>query len=211
MKRRRPRTVTGRGLTWSHAWCHETVLERRKEIAPRLLDFVKDGDLTIVEKPGRDVEEVADLVEQCEDSGLLDQVGVDNAGIGAIVDAIVDRGIEYERIVGIPQGYKLMGAIKTVERKLAGRDLAHGGRPLMNWCVGNAKPEPRGSAVLITKQVSGSAKIDPSRRRVGAVITASRRGNRPSPYLARVRGGSQGGASWPRSPGRSFSPAGLRL
>lgn len=154
-------TGTGRWLTWSHAWCHETVLERRKEIAPRLLDFVNDGDLTIVEKPGRDVEEVADLVEQCEDSGLLDQVGVDNAGIGAIVDAIVDRGIEYERIVGIPQGYKLMGAIKTVERKLAGRDLAHGGRPLMNWCVGNAKPEPRGSAVLITKQVSGSAKIDP--------------------------------------------------
>jgi putative transposase len=32
---------------------------------------------------------------------------------------------------------------------------------LLAWCVGNAKVEPRGNAVLITKQASGSGKIDP--------------------------------------------------
>jgi phage terminase large subunit-like protein len=61
-------TVTGREretrrwVTWSHAWAHKIVLERRKEIAARLLDFVKAGDLTLVENPGEDVEQVADIV-----------------------------------------------------------------------------------------------------------------------------------------------------
>lgn len=152
---------TGAWLTWSHAWAHRIVLERRKEIAPLLLDFQQQGDLTIVGEVGEDVREVADYIEQIEEAGLLDQVGVDPAGIGAIVDEIVERGIDHDRIVGIPQGWKLAGAIKTTERKLAGKQIQHGGRKMMTWSVSNAKVEPRGNAVMITKQTSGTAKIDP--------------------------------------------------
>ena len=57
--------------------------------------------------------------------------------------------------------WKLHGAIKTAERRLAGKRLIHAGRPLMAWCVGNAKIVQAGNAVTITKQASGSAKIDP--------------------------------------------------
>ena len=81
--------------------------------------------------------------------------------IGAIVDALVTRGIPMELIVGISQGWKLYGAIQTAERKLAEGKLWHSGQELMAWCVGNAKVEPRGNAFLITKQTSGRAKIDP--------------------------------------------------
>ena len=59
------------------------------------------------------------------------------------------------------QGWKLSGAIKTAERKLALRTLLHGGRALMAWAVSNARVEPKGNAIFITKQASGTAKIDP--------------------------------------------------
>jgi len=157
---------TKRWLLWSHAWAHEIVLERRKSEAPKLRDFEADGHLTIVGLPGDDVRDVADIVCRIEEMGLLadkSAIGVDSVGIGDIVDELTSeaRGIEIERIVGISQGWKLSGAIKTAERKLAGGEIEHGGGPMMAWCVGNARVEAKGNAILITKQVSGTAKIDP--------------------------------------------------
>jgi phage terminase large subunit-like protein len=88
--------------------------------------------------------------------------GLDPFGVGAIVDARAEVGIAgNDRVVGITQGWKLTGAIKTAERKLADGTFRHGGCGLMAWAVGNAKVEPRGNAIAITKQASGSAKIDP--------------------------------------------------
>lgn len=161
-------------LVWTHAWAHPQVLERRKSEAERLRDFARDGDLTIVEKIGDDVEEFADVVQRCYESGLLDRIGVDPHGIGAIVDAITQRGIPQTLIVSITQGWKMVGAIKTAERKLAERTMTHGGQPMMAWCVGNAKVEPRGNAIVITKQASGYAKIDPLMAMLDAVDLMSR-------------------------------------
>jgi len=154
---------TGNWLCWSHAWAHPIVLDRRKEIATKLLDFQADGDLTIVGRIGEDLQEVADVAKQCEDSGLLDRVGVDPAGIETTLEAVKDAcGWEdNSRFVGVPQGWKLQGAIKSTERRLAEGTLHHGDTRLMAWSVGNAKVEPRGNAVMITKQTAGSAKIDP--------------------------------------------------
>lgn len=160
---------TRRWLVWTHAWAHRIVLERRKEIAPRLLDFQKDGDLTIVDRPGDDVVEVADLICRVRDAGLLPEkhaIGVDAAGIGDIVDELTseERGFDAGtdgQIVAISQGWRLNGAIKTTERKIAGGELIHGGQPLMAWCVGNARIEQQKNAISINKQVSGTAKIDP--------------------------------------------------
>lgn len=148
-------------LLWTHAWAHPSVLERRKAEAPRFRDFASDGDLTLVERIGQDVDEVADICLMVYEAGLLDQIGVDPAGIGSIVEALVAREIPQDKIIGISQGWRLGGAIKTTERKLAEGGIVHGRQALMAWCCSNAKVEPRGNSILITKQASGSAKIDP--------------------------------------------------
>lgn len=152
---------TGEWLAWVRAWAHPSVLERRKEIAPRLHDFAQDGDLVLVTQIGDDVAELGAIVAEVEDYGLLDKVGIDPAGVGGMLDALVAAGVPQEKIIGISQGWRLGGAIKTTERKLAEGVLKHCGQPLMAWCVSNAKVEPKGNAILITKQASGSAKIDP--------------------------------------------------
>lgn len=160
-------------LLWTHAWAHPSVMERRKSEAPRFLDFARDGDLTIVRQIGDDVDQVADLVAQIEGAGLLDKVGVDQHGLGGILDALDAAEVPADKIVGVSQGWKMNGAIKTAERKLAEGTLIHGGQPLMAWCVGNAKVEPKGNAVSITKQAAGLAKIDPLMATFNAVSLLS--------------------------------------
>ncbi|MCK2180140.1 terminase large subunit [Hafnia paralvei] len=148
-------------LSWCHAWAHKIVLERRKSEASRLLDFQRDGDLTIVDSVGQDTEQLADYVGRIHEADLLDKVGIDPSGVGSILDALTEVEIPAESVVGVSQGWRLGGAIKTTERKLAEGVLVHGGQPMMAWCVGNARVEPKGNAILITKQASGKGKIDP--------------------------------------------------
>ncbi|MCY0389621.1 terminase large subunit [Robbsia sp. Bb-Pol-6] len=152
---------TRRWLLWTHAWAHPSVFDRRKEIAPALRDFEKAGDLTVVDQMGDDVMQVAEIVSMIEVAGLLDRVGADPAGIGAVLDALVEADVPQDKVIGISQGWKLSGAIKTAERKLAEGVLIHGGQSLMAWSVGNARVVPVGNAVNITKQASGTSKIDP--------------------------------------------------
>ena len=164
---------TGKWLHWGHAWAHPSVLERRKSEAARIRDFANDGDLTIVAEIGDDVAELAEIVARAEASGLLDKVGIDPGGIGAILEALASAGVPEDKILGISQGWKLNGSIKTAERKLAEGELLHAGRPMMAWAVSNAKVEPRGNAITITKQASGTAKIDPLMALLNAVSLLS--------------------------------------
>ncbi|MEH6434300.1 terminase large subunit [Massilia sp. DD77] len=153
---------TGKWLAWTRAWAHPIALERRKSEESKYNDFEQQGDLVIIEQLPGDVAAVAAVVKEVNESGLLASVGLDPEKTHKVMfQALVDAEIDESKCFGISQGWKLIGAISVTERKLAEGVLLHGGQPLMNWCVGNAKIEPRGNAALITKQASGTGKIDP--------------------------------------------------
>ena len=69
-------------------------------------------------------------MEKVKGTKKLAGVGVDALGIGGIVDALAKIGVTQEAnlLVGIRQGISLMGAIKTVERKLVDGSFKHGGQ-----------------------------------------------------------------------------------
>lgn len=150
-------------LLWSHAWCHHGVLDRRRSIASKLREFEDAGELTIVADQLDDLSAIIAIIARVKDSGLLGSVAVDPAGLGELVDELAQIGVSQEAktLVGIGQGYRLMNAIKTAERKLAGGTLLHSGSGLMSWCVGNVRIEPTATAIRATKMNAGDAKIDP--------------------------------------------------
>lgn len=155
---------TRKWMHWGKAWVHRSVLKLRQTEAPKFLELENTGDLVIVDDLSEGRAAIADYVAHIEDAGLLadkDAVGVDPMGVGLIVDEIVSKGIDRERIVGIPQGWQLNGAIKAAEVKLSEGTLVHSSQPIMVYAVGNAKVEPKGNAITITKQAAGTAKIDP--------------------------------------------------
>lgn len=146
---------------WTRAWCHTIALERRMSIAPMLKGFEKDGDLIIVKNIGDESEQVAQLCKQIHDSGKLDSIGLDPLGIGTLIEELTAVEIPEDKLIGVSQGFKMAGYIKTSENKIARKHLLHADQDMMAWCVGNSRTVVRGSGTMISKAESGTAKIDP--------------------------------------------------
>ena len=183
--------VTRQWLLWNKAWAHDDVLKRRTDIASRLMDFQGQGDLTICSDAMDPIMQAADLVERVKDSGLLPEengVGVDPAGVAALVDELEARGIGIGLQVAVRQGYALSPASWGSEIKLKNGSLKHAAQPLMAWCVGNAKAEVKGGAVVITKQSAGRAKIDPLVASFNAIMLMARNPAAQGPSVYETRG-----------------------
>ena len=59
-----------------------------------------------------------------------------------------------------------------IRAQTCGQITRHGGQRLMAWAVANARVEPKGNAIVITKQASGSA-IDPLTAAFNAIALMS--------------------------------------
>jgi phage terminase large subunit-like protein len=155
--------ATREWLSWSRAWANPKVLEVRKDIASQLRDFETEGSLAICEVPN-DVAELASIVAGIMATGLLPEtnaIGVDPNNAAAVIDALFAVGVVDKMIRRLLQGPALAPALWGLERKLSDGTFWHADQLLMAWVMGNAKIEQRGNAVMVTKQISGRAKIDP--------------------------------------------------
>ncbi|MCF6111987.1 terminase large subunit [Mesorhizobium muleiense] len=154
---------TRRWLVWTHAFAHPKVLEIRKEIAPRLLDFEDEGSLTFCQV-SEYIEKIAAIAEQVRDAGLLPEknaVGFDPNNIAAFVDALAKKQITGLMLHRLRQGPALSPALWGLEHKLSDDTISHDGSAMMAWSVGNVKIEVKGNGNMATKQAAGRTKIDP--------------------------------------------------
>lgn len=153
-------------LVWNHAFAHSKVLQARKEIAPRLRNFEHEGSLTICNSPAAIVEGLTKAVKVVAESGLLPEkeaVGIDPNNAAAVFEALFAAGVDdtMVRRLRVTPGDALSPAWWGLEFKLGDGTLKHAALDLMNWVVGNAKVVRKGNGILITKEVAGTAKIDP--------------------------------------------------
>ncbi|APO53468.1 terminase large subunit [Bradyrhizobium diazoefficiens] len=155
--------VTRHWLSWCYGWADPIVLQRRKEIAAQLDDFVKEESFKIVDIAAAHAD-LAAIVARVVASGLLPQknaVGIDPNRAAALFEALFGAGVTEDMIRRLLQGPALAPAVYGLDIKLADATYFHADQALMTWVVGNAKVEQRGNADMITKQVAGRAKIDP--------------------------------------------------
>jgi phage terminase large subunit-like protein len=184
-----------RWLVWAHAWAWSVVWDRRKDIATKLNELIAEHTLTRCELPDddapivaagdeafeeeltEDIRGVVEVLMRVKDAGLFpekDAIGLDPAGVAVIVDELAKCEFTDEQMMAIPQGWKLSSAVKGSARKLAGRTIRHAGTVLMQWCVGNAKMEPRGASAVAIVKSEPSAKIDPLAAFFNAVMLMTR-------------------------------------
>jgi phage terminase large subunit-like protein len=155
--------VTRHWLSWCYGWADPVVLQRRKDIAAHLDDFVKEGSFQILDI-GAAHADLGALVARVVASGLLPQknaIGIDPNKAAALFEALFGAGVTDDMIRRLLQGPALAPAVYGLDIKLADATYFHADQALMSWVVSNAKTEQRGNADMITKQVAGRAKIDP--------------------------------------------------
>jgi phage terminase large subunit-like protein len=155
---------TRQWLLCAHAFAEEKVLERRKDIAPRLLGFRDEGSVTISPNGMENIRHMVGMVVPFFAAGLLpakNAIGIDPNNAAVIFEELDRVGIDEHMRRKLHQGPALAPALYGMDLKLGDGTLTHDGSALMQWIVSNVKIEVTAKGPMATKRAAGNAKIDP--------------------------------------------------
>ena len=159
---------------WAFGYGYKSVMERAG-LAKRLMEFQAANECLIVDRLGDDAIEIGKLIKKIYDTGKLKRIGIDPRGVGDILIEIKRQGTPESLIEQVNQGVSLMGAEKTLSRKLAQKAVVIAKSDLMRFCVSNAVVEDRGDDYFLSKK-SSQFKIDPLMALLDAIALFERHG-----------------------------------
>lgn len=168
--------IDSKGLwrIWAFGYGYKSVMERAG-LAKRLAEFQAANECLIVDRLGDDAIEIGKLIKKIYDTGKLKRIGIDPRGIGDILTEIKSQGTPESLIEQVNQGVSLMGAEKTLSRKLAQKAVVICQSDLMRFCASNAIVEQRGDDYFLSKK-SSQFKIDPLIAILDAIALYERHG-----------------------------------
>ena len=147
----------GKWVAWQKSWIQVKGVATRSGNEGLYSDFESAGDLDIC-NAGDDVEGLVQLISYINSRADVFAVGVDPAGIAAEIAAqLVSAGIPREKLVQVPQGFRLGPAMISIGRRLNENKLHHTGQPLFDWAMSNAQLNERG----FLSKADTHGKIDP--------------------------------------------------
>ena len=139
-------------------WIAEGQIRKRKTTDYDYPQWVKDGHMRTMPGEAQDPEVIyEDILEICQQY-RVEKLAVDRWGTHYIANRLVDAGLD---VIYYGQGFKDQSEpIKTLQRQILSKQLAHGGHPVLRWNVSNCRVEQdRAENYRLSKDKS-SEKID---------------------------------------------------
>ncbi len=90
LARRKPEEGRAHWRALNRSWFYESSLSRRQAVQSALTDFIKAGELTLIQESNEAYDEIADLVRRVDEAGLLLAVGVDSERPGDLPEVLAD-------------------------------------------------------------------------------------------------------------------------
>lgn len=172
-----------------YAWLpRDSLRERSREEQERLAPWIRAGLLEVTEGAVVDERAIIERIMVLRERFGLRQVAMDWSHAATVYLACERAGIEAYRF---PQGGGMMhAALNLVQAAVAGRELHHGGHPVLRWCVESAvvhwNPTRAMMQLVKPERLRDNRRVDLAIALAMALAGAIKRGGAEGPLVTAI-------------------------